>query len=340
MKPLGQLDTLRQLAQRLMAPNAGHGEWYRASTELHRFLLTLSGLDMRTDDCRRNLFLPMGAALAPAWAALCVQDYLRTRAFLRGTLAAIQAAGRRFSAGPVHVLYAGCGPFAALVLPLLPLLPENAAVFTLLDVSPVSTASLQRLVATLGLQRWIRDVVTTDAVTYRAPAESPIHVLVGEMMQAGLRREPQVAAMLNLVPQLLPGGFLVPQRIQIQAGLLCPQQNERRMLNAGYPAEKAYQVVASLLTLASTTIVRHQQRETQVFPEIRVTLPTDRDPRFHQLALFTTLDVFGQEKLAVWESALTQPVLLSALNAEASSKRLGFQYHLGPDPGFHWRFLP
>lgn len=53
----------------------------------------------------------------------------------------------RFPGEIIHILYAGCGPFALLCLPLLPLLAGQAVHFTLLDVHARAVESVQAILA-------------------------------------------------------------------------------------------------------------------------------------------------------------------------------------------------
>ena len=66
-----------------------------------------------------DALLKDGVAISPAAAAHCVNDTQRSVVFIRAAYAAIKAAQARFAQEPVEILYAGCGPFATLLLPLL-----------------------------------------------------------------------------------------------------------------------------------------------------------------------------------------------------------------------------
>src|SRR5215475_10677268 len=107
--------------------------------------------------------LPAGSAISPLDAARCLLDPWRTAIFLRGVYDAIQEAQRRFPGEVIHVLYAGCGPFAPLCLPLLPLLAGQAVHFTLLDVHARAIESVQAIMAALRLQGANVDCLVCDA---------------------------------------------------------------------------------------------------------------------------------------------------------------------------------
>ena len=63
-----------------------------------------------------DIHLASGVAINPQAAAHCVNDYGRSVAFIRGVHAAIKILQARFSGQPLKILYAGCGPFATLIM--------------------------------------------------------------------------------------------------------------------------------------------------------------------------------------------------------------------------------
>src|SRR5262249_38287209 len=118
----------------LFADDDSHLE--AAVTSLDRLFRDITGMREDTVDPRDRsaILLPAGPAISPLDAGRCLLDPRRTAIFLRGLHAAVQEAKRRFPGEVIHVLYAGCGPFAPLCLPLLPLLAGQAVRFTLIDV--------------------------------------------------------------------------------------------------------------------------------------------------------------------------------------------------------------
>lgn len=333
------LQKLKGLGEVLAESDTSLGDLFSASGSLYDLFLQASGMDETDEACRRSLTLPAGKALAPVWAAHCIHDFMRTRVFLRAVLRAVRVARQRFPGAPVHVLYAGCGPFASLVLPLIPLLGKNEAVFTLLEVSPPSLGFLEKTVAAFGVSPCIREIVQADATTYRVDPSAPVHVLVAEMMQAGLQQEPQAAAMLNLVPQLAPGGIAVPECITVHAGLFHPKRNTERMTRSKGPSGEVYRLLTPIFELSKTEIERLGQHGAENFPEIEVAIPADRDPLFRQLALFTTIQAFESERLDIWESALTEPLVVLPLDAGRPVRAVAFRYEMGVEPGFRWRMV-
>lgn len=321
---------LQLLGAELSDPEISAGASYAACERLLQLFLAASGLDISSFEARRNLALPSGKALGPAWAAHCIRDFHRTTCFLRGIRAAIAEAGRKFGA-PLRLLYAGAGPFAPLVLPLLPLLnAEEKLELTLLDIHPENIENLRRLVAALSLEgRAIRCVVG-DATTFQC--DQPPHLLAIEMLQAGLEHEPQVEATLHLRTQLHPGGYLIPERISVEAALFDPNRNVDRMLGMAAAGEE-YRMLGSVFQLSRTAPDLFPEDGKQ-FPEHFIALPPGREARFRQLALLTQIDVFGSERLGFWDSILTYAVPVLDLDKQSSVRAAGFRYAMGEDPGF------
>lgn len=249
--------------------------------------------------------LPSGLALAPHLAAQCGLDEKRTAAFLRGASLAIGAARARFPGRTVEVLYAGTGPFAPLVLPLLPL-PDVRCTF--LDVDERSLEILRTL-------RPPARIVHADATRYVHGA--PLHVVVSETMQRSLAVEPFVAILGNLRPQLAPGGIFVPERVTVDAVLIDPEREQARWRDAS--AATSYVPLARVIDTAA-----------ELAP-VRITIPPTPTPQW--LGLVTEIDTFGGERLRAYDSGLTVPEVLWQHSPVRAGEELTFRYVLGERPG-------
>jgi len=327
---------LKHLTEVLTGPESSPGQWFAASVALHKLFLRISGLDEKEEAHRRDVQMPSGKALGPVWAAFCLKDAIRTRIFLRSILNALYEVRRRFPDEPIHVLYAGCGPFATLMLPLVPLLKENSAVFTLLDVWPENVRSVKTLIDAFQAGAFVREIAVADAVQYRIDPDRPVHVLVMELLQAGLTNEPQVAALANLAPQLRPGAIVVPERVSVHAGLLHPGKDMRRMTDPEGAVQDVFHLLEPGFTLTADPAdwLAFTQGEERV-----VRLPADRDPAYNRLCLFTRLQVYGNERIETWESALTQPLPLLKLEEPPQAAGIALRYECGVAPGFRFRLL-
>ena len=95
-----------------------------------------------------------GLAVSPTMAAMCAADFVRTIKFMRGVHAAIDDVRKQFPDRPARVLYAGCGPYATLAVPVMTQFCPPDVTFTLLDLHPKSIASVRSIVGTLGLDEF------------------------------------------------------------------------------------------------------------------------------------------------------------------------------------------
>ena len=159
--------------------------------------------------------IPGGIALSSADAAICLNDQLRTSRFIKGTYIAIKELLHRFPNQKINILYAGCGPYAPLLLPLLPFFNKEDIRVTLLDINAASIQSVKELMSILDLRDYIHDIIQTDAVKYKQPELHPLHLVITETMFHALIREPQVAITANLAPQITKNGILIPEEIKL-----------------------------------------------------------------------------------------------------------------------------
>ncbi len=315
---------LSQIAHALLADDAGPGEARQAAQALFELCAALGGLDVGPaaaagDEAR----LPGGVAIAPLSAARCILDFARTRCFLRAVAAAIGLAQARFGL-PVEVLYAGSGPFAPLLFPLTTLLPAGCARFTLLDAHAEAVACVGRLARAFEAERWLASVGVADACVWRAP-RAP-HVIVAEVMQAGLEREPQVALTQALGAQLAPGGLFVPEQVTLT---LCLADLSREFGLAATPARAP---LGELLRL------RADETWPTPEPSARFVAP-DFDGPARRALLLTHVRALGELELRECDSGITYPKALAALGLVDPGVTLEFRYRIGPDPRVEAAFV-
>jgi hypothetical protein len=159
---------------------------------------------------------PEGNAISPPLAADCIDDCERTRQFLRGLREAIRTAQERFHGEVIQVLYAGCGPYGTLAVPLMcgEFEPDDVK-FTLVDIHRVSIKSVRAIIEKLGVEKHIQNLIRDNAITYKHEGIPP-HVAVTETMLPALMFEPQAAVSSNIASQLREGGILVPEKITLR----------------------------------------------------------------------------------------------------------------------------
>lgn len=334
---------LNRLSAVLLAPKSSYGELYVAVNELFSLLSSCAGFEVENETNRTDIWLPSGRAIGPSWAAMCLQDFMRTHKFLLGLHHGIKTCQERFPGQIIHVLYAGTGPFATLMLPLIPTYSPAEVQFTLLEINPSSIAYLRNIVTTFQLEPYVRDIIVCDATSFDTSSCKPYHLVVSETMQNGLQTEPQVPLCINLLADLEPGGILVPEKINIHAGLFNPTVSS----DLQDQTKPSFQLLAKVLEVSIPGLLAIQpdkdlwKHDFGQFPEVVFQLPLIFDPGFRRLCLFTSIQTFGNHSLQFRESGLTQPhnLLLLDQDVRYESKKIALKYTCDPKPGFEFRFI-
>jgi hypothetical protein len=305
-----------------------------AVTSLDQLFRDITGLHENTLEPRDRLAssLPAGSAISPLDAGRCLLDVRRTTVYLRGVYDAIQEAQRRFPGEVINVLYAGCGPFALLCLPLLPLRAGQAVHFTVLDVHARAIACVQAILAALRLEAANIECMVGDATTYHMPDHRRLHIVVSEAMQRALEKEPQVAILMNTVPQLTTGGLMVPEMIAVDAVLTDLSQELSSNGVAAGPCSGRIPLGRILELNRERVCAWSAARVSSRLPPARITLPSVV-PAQYSLILTTTIRTFGVHQLREYESGLTHPLMVNGWRA---GEEIEFIYRLGKEPGFTW----
>jgi hypothetical protein len=329
---------------------------HQALQEIHAIcseITTVRG-DVLEPHHDEETFLDGGVAISPHLAARCLFDPLRTVQFLRGIHAGIHKAMRRFPGEPVHLLYAGCGPYATLVLPLTTQFSPEQIQLTLIDIHQDSIEGVKRLVKVLDVADYVVACRQADAITYRHPDSVPLHVVVCETMQAGLAQEPQVAIMLNLLPQLEGHGIFIPENIVVEACLNDPRQEDIGLLmhrdEFGFPVgrETARQSerleLGRILALNMETAreMNHDNGRAKgrdVIPLTTIEGP-ERADGADEFLFMTTVSVFGSFELAPYACELSFPLRVHELSPVEGGTRIQFSYAFEPKPGLRHQLLP
>ncbi len=190
----------------LLDPAASFGEQREAVHAWCAWAASRLGIDALVlgsgDALTTPTTLSAGEAISPQRAALCVREHRRTAVFLQAMDAAIRAARERFPGETIHVVEAGCGPFAPLTLPFAVRYPREDVQFTLLDLHEVSLAGARELAAELGVGESIAVCCRGDATEMRFAADDRPHVIGCEVLRRALKKESQVAVTRALAPQL------------------------------------------------------------------------------------------------------------------------------------------
>jgi len=266
--------------------------------------------------------LEQGVAINPQAAAHCVSDYQRSVVFIRAVATALTALQSRFPDTPLRILYAGCGPYATLLLPLLHRFRTGQLDIQLLDIHQRSLDSALLLIDHFGVSRHQVTSACADATEYRHP--QTLHLVIAETMQKSLEQEPQFAVTANLAPQLCAGGVFLPQRVDVSLQLA------RASDAAGTSATPAPQLLARLLSL--------QANLPKLVP-VTTRMPAKPLPGDALPMLFTRIEVYGKHVLEAYESELTLPRPCPELTPLRAGAQCRASYHTGSYPGFELEYI-
>ena len=291
--------------------------------------------DPLTDPDREGTRLAQGEAVSPSCAARCSIEPLRVARFVQGVEQAIRIAQSRFPNGTLHLLYAGTGPYATLVMPLLTRYSPAQLQLTLLDYHAESLDSVRSVLSALGFDAFARGYVQADASQYHHPQDDPIHIAVSETMAAGLQKEMQVPITLNLAPQLAEGGIWLPQVVRVNVVLAEPREF---LVGIDYTTPPPYPVSADVHSVATVFEIDARNPASLAKPHAEH-LPAAgfESPSMPgsglELFLTTEIVIYDDIVLTGRDSTLNHPLCPAIKSANPTASRLQFSYRLGQSPG-------
>jgi hypothetical protein len=290
--------------------------------------------DPSFDAWAADTFLDQGVAINPQAAAHCVSDYQRSVVFIRAVYAAINAAKLRFPGEPIRLLYAGCGPYATLLLPLLGEYLPGELDICLLDVHQRSLDSVNCLIGHFGFKEHGIELVCADACRYQHAVG--LHLIVAETMQKSLEQEPQFAVTANLAPQLIPGGIFVPQEIEVTMELADLEHRSGQRVSLG--------VVFSLSAASAATQLRAGTGKdgcsSLELAAVRVEIPPLKSVVGLVPALFTRIRAFDRHRLREYEAEITLPLRCHDIAAIRCGDVYQVVFQTGAYPRFCVSLIP
>ncbi len=175
------------------APFEHYGHITYAIKNLEEVFFTITGLNpySRLPEYDSESQTEQGVAIAPNFAGMCVREFMRTWYFLKGMFMGIKTAAAAFPGERIHVLYAGCGPFATLFIPLTTCFSAQEVGFTLLDIHPQAIESVKKLIDKLDISDYVDDCQVTDVLRFTPPPGKMYHLAVTETMNQALEKNPR-----------------------------------------------------------------------------------------------------------------------------------------------------
>jgi len=332
-------EELKEITKIFLKEEDDYGEIKKAADDLYDLFLTISGFKENDEDVRKDYYLPKGKAIGTVWAAMCIKEFLRTKKFIRGIFLGIKYAQEKFPNRSIHILYAGTGPFATLIMPLTTIFTSKEIKCTLLEINPDSIENLKKIIKTFEVEEYFDSIVQCDAAEYKVEADKPIHMVVTETMQRALKKEPQVAITLNLVPQMEKDGILIPQNITVEVGLLDPKRDMEKMMGVE-GAERDYCHYLNEIFKLNKDMTAVEKDGVYFFSEVEVQIPDYIEKKYRILSLFTNIQVFGEEKLTYNQCSLNMRDKVIDIDWNSNTiKKIIFQYEINENPGFRYKLL-
>jgi len=306
------------------------------SINKYKSLLTeISELHLEDEESRTDIHSSTGKAIGSTWAAMCIDDMLRTKRFIKGIDKAIKQVLKKRKR-PVEILYAGSGPFAALILPLTSRYTEEEIRIRLLEINKNSCRHLEKLLRELDLLGYIESIENVDATKYVVKSGEKIDILLSETMQRGLEKEQQVSIVLNLLNQLKEGVIVIPEKIELHFGMIEYVGSDS--------VQKNYRTIAKVFELSKKELKKYKRSRDQfgqiVFPKNEVEILRDNVGEDGQLVIFTEIQIYEDEKLTINESGLTLPIIIQELNNKMREDQvLRIGYEIGTNPGLKYEVI-
>jgi len=317
-------DKIRVATQKILNCGDAFGIMYEAVHEMYEVYASISGIGIQNQN-RKSIFLDSGKAISTPEAAHCLLEMVRTTKFLRGIKDAFDAKIQSSTTNlPISVLYAGTGPYATLVTPLLLLYSPVQLQVDLIDINEESLQSAIRVIADLGLGQFVRTTMIDDAAKMKL--NSVYDVVISETMQAALKKEHQVAIMQNLIPQCSANTIFIPQEITVNAELV----SKEKWNSETYAFDSVNHIELGEVVRVNNETLNHIGQK-------KVFAIATNNSNCKTLILTTNITVFGNHRLENSDCSLTMPFKMNNV-ADNQSEHVSFWYEQGKVPGLSFNF--
>lgn len=294
-------------------------DWKEGTEELYEIFSIKTGV--YANDLTHESFgdAQKGKFVSQIMAAHCLKDIARTSRFIRGLYQAIQAQLKHKDT--VHILYAGCGPYATLFTPMTYLFDSSQVKSTLLEIGKVPMASVQKMYDQLELTDYVHAFITEDATDPEIQLDDQYDIIISETMQAGLRKESQVPLTRNLVRFLSENGTFVPQNIKVEVTLEHPTE----------PDQPDEMLLGSIYELDYQNVPKKNH-------ETVLDITSDK---YQFMMLKTSIQTYEDEWLKDRDSGLTVKLILDNLVVPRKKARIIYQEDQphGEEIGFELEYI-
>lgn len=308
---------LLSVSQDILLDEDFHESLAPAIMKYHQLLCEVLRIDPNGEQDRAHIETEKGNAIGTFWAANCVKEIFRTQRFVKGLEQAIKDllnSGQK----PVHILYAGTGPFATLALPIMLTFQPTDVQFTLLEINQNSYEKLKELLETLNLLPYVKYFDLADATNY-VLKNHDVDIVLSETMNLALFKEPQVSIMMNLSRQLKGRTIYLPQEIKVT---LCKQGNGNNLERL----KTLFQFDQSCLK----KLLKRTKLNQEVFEKVDLDVDLKQGDR---LCYLTEIHIYKELKLGLNDSSLTLLKYVKP-SIQLGEHQLSVQYQVSNNPGF------
>ncbi len=301
-----------------------------ASKEYKAILVELCGKNMDGEEGRDNIKCDNGEALGTYWASLCLDDLIRTRQFIRGINKAVEV--KIINKKPIHILYAGTGPFATLILPIIVRFSKEEIKYTLLEINPFSFKILENVISKLGLEDFNITLLNKDATKYQIDSNNEPDIIISETMQSALAKEQQVPIFLNLMSQVKNRSIFIPEKIDLYIGLKRAGVPMEELQEKDFHKEmKVFEV--SRESMVDSNFPKKYTPGNISFTKNQTIIEAEKLKEFGNIVIITEIQVYKNEKIGFCESGLTTPLFIMDIpkNQERAIK-INTQYKISSEP--------
>lgn len=300
-------------------------------------MIELLSLDLDHEKNRRNLFSGNGTAIGPTWAAMCLDDTVRTKRFIKGIFEAIEELQIKLGKSrPIHILYAGTGPYATLILPVLASFSEREIQVTLIEVNPESYDHVLQIFKILGFEGHLKQALQVDASNYQFSQKKDVDMVLSETMQRALDCEPQVSIFLNLQNQFGNDVIYIPQQVILSFGLSRPSPDFE---SKGLFKYESLTPVFSLNRDTKEEFLkgRYSIDDENMFMKINKSL-TGYDIKKNDVpVILTEIQIYKNIWIRFDESGLTVPKIIGIDALELKGRTISFQYEVSDFPRLNYQ---
>ncbi len=294
-------------------------DWEKASNNLYDIFS--AGAGVFADNLANESYseAKSGKFVSQTMAAHCVKDVMRTCRFIRGLHQAIE--DQLAKNGSVHILYAGCGPFAALFTPMTSQFSAEQVKVTLMEISKLPLEKVEKMYTHMGLTDYVQAYINGDGTDPEIQFDDQYDIIISETMQAGLKKECQVPLTRNLVRFLADGGTFIPQNIKVEATMEGPKtQDQPNEMLIGSVYELDYLKVPA----------KNHQTELDI--------PSGE---YEFMKMRTSVQTYKDEWLGFNESGVTTSLILDRFQESRNKAKFTYQEEpaVGEEIGFEWEYV-